>query len=188
MNIRRRIIAMLVRVYPEAWRREYGAELTGVLRTTPMDARTIANVLWSGVRERAREAEMRALWRRAFVAFLVMEAFAGVSFARPSREFGGPLSVATFAMVMSAPYYLAALIGIIVPAAMVLKTTVFLGIVVAMAIIDRSGHVTFMEYVLHVLRMQQGTPIMLANLMIGSAIVIPPDRRQLPPELTRHAV
>ena len=166
----------------------------------------IADVLWSGLRERLRGPEMIAAWRRAFVAFVVMQTFVGVCFARPSREFGGPLEGAIFAMVVSVPYHLGALIGIIVPSSVVMKTAMrtcnrpaawlaaagfgalaFLGIVFAMAIIDRPEHISFTAYVLNVLRMRQGTPIMLAALIIGSAIVMSPRRGQSPHAPTARA-
>jgi hypothetical protein len=57
MNIKPRLVAALMRIYPAAWRSEYGAELTDMLLACPLDAGTIADVLWNGFRQRARAAE-----------------------------------------------------------------------------------------------------------------------------------
>lgn len=49
--------AALVRLYPAAWRREYGAELIDILLTQPLGLRVVADVAWSGLRQRALTAE-----------------------------------------------------------------------------------------------------------------------------------
>ena len=56
-GIRGSFVATLLRVYPAAWRREYGAEITGVLLACPLGPRVIADVLWNGLRQRARAVE-----------------------------------------------------------------------------------------------------------------------------------
>ena len=50
---RRHIAGLLVRCYPAAWRREYGAELHDILVSRPLTPRVIADVVWNGVRQRA---------------------------------------------------------------------------------------------------------------------------------------
>ncbi|MFA5910558.1 MAG: hypothetical protein WC815_17390 [Vicinamibacterales bacterium] len=57
MNIRDRVVTLLLRLYPSAWRSEYGPELTDMLLTRPLGANIIADVLLSGLRERVRSVE-----------------------------------------------------------------------------------------------------------------------------------
>jgi hypothetical protein len=57
MRFRDRIIRWLLRLYPAAWRREYGWELTDVLSRRRLTARTIVDVAWSAFVQRLREAE-----------------------------------------------------------------------------------------------------------------------------------
>jgi len=57
MNIRRIIVASLLRVYPARWRAEYGAELTHVLLSRPLSLPVAVDVVWSGLRQRARTAD-----------------------------------------------------------------------------------------------------------------------------------
>lgn len=49
-----RLIALLIRAYPAAWRREYGAELGDLLARCPLTITIAANVVWNGLRLRAR--------------------------------------------------------------------------------------------------------------------------------------
>lgn len=51
------VVAALLRLYPRAWRNEYGAELADMLLASPLSARTIGDVLWNGLRHRARATE-----------------------------------------------------------------------------------------------------------------------------------
>ena len=57
MNTKDRIVRALLFLYPAEWRREYGPELTDLLQSRPLNARTIADVLFGGLRQRARSAE-----------------------------------------------------------------------------------------------------------------------------------
>jgi hypothetical protein len=52
-----RLIAALLRLYPAAWRREYGPELRGVLEDRPLQPGTIPNVVWGGLRQRLHQTE-----------------------------------------------------------------------------------------------------------------------------------
>ena len=56
-GIRGSLVAVLVLLYPAAWRSEYGAELTDILLARPLGPRVIADVLWNGLWLRARAAE-----------------------------------------------------------------------------------------------------------------------------------
>jgi hypothetical protein len=48
---------LLVRLYPKAWRAEYGEEFLAVLEARPLRTRVVLDVLWSAVRQRWREEE-----------------------------------------------------------------------------------------------------------------------------------
>jgi hypothetical protein len=56
MSIRHLVVTALVRIYPTAWRNEYGGELTHILITEPLNARVIGDVLLSGLWQRLRTA------------------------------------------------------------------------------------------------------------------------------------
>ena len=51
------IVGALLRLYPAAWRSEYGPELTGILLERPLSARVLADVVSNGLWQRARGAE-----------------------------------------------------------------------------------------------------------------------------------
>jgi hypothetical protein len=51
------VVATLLRIYPAAWRREYGDELIAILQERPLGARVIADVAWNGILLRVRAAE-----------------------------------------------------------------------------------------------------------------------------------
>lgn len=57
MIARHAVASVLLRVYPYPWRMEYGAELTDLLAARPLTTLVIANVIWSGLRQRVRAAE-----------------------------------------------------------------------------------------------------------------------------------
>lgn len=52
-----RIVAVLLRIYPPSWRKEYGPELGHVLESKPLDTKTLVNVGWHGAWQRIRLAE-----------------------------------------------------------------------------------------------------------------------------------
>jgi hypothetical protein len=47
-----RLAHLLIYLYPRPWRERYGAEFEVLLQTGPGDLRTMANVVWSALRER----------------------------------------------------------------------------------------------------------------------------------------
>lgn len=55
--MKHRVIEALLRLYPAAWRREYGPELRGVLEDRPLGRWTVVNVVRGGVWQRLRSAE-----------------------------------------------------------------------------------------------------------------------------------
>lgn len=56
-----RMVTALLRLYPAAWRREYGPELADMLLAHPLDARIMGDVLLNGLRQRVRTAEPSTL-------------------------------------------------------------------------------------------------------------------------------
>lgn len=70
MTIRRQIVWTLLRVYPRAWRGEYGPELTDILLACSLDVRTISDVFWNGLWQRTRVAEPST--RLGLIAMLVI--------------------------------------------------------------------------------------------------------------------
>ena len=57
MTFRHRLARALVRLYPAAWRREYGDELLDLLLARPLTSLVVVDVLWNGARVRIRFAE-----------------------------------------------------------------------------------------------------------------------------------
>jgi hypothetical protein len=57
MRLKERIVSLLLALYPGTFRREYGAELTHLLMARPLGPSSIADVVWSGVRQRLRSPE-----------------------------------------------------------------------------------------------------------------------------------
>jgi hypothetical protein len=75
MTAKARIVAALVRLYPAAWRAEYGPELTIILLARPLTARIIGDVLHNGLQQRVRLAEPSSLFGLAFM-FTILAGFA----------------------------------------------------------------------------------------------------------------
>jgi hypothetical protein len=55
--MKRRIVSVLLRVYPAGWRQEYGPELRDLLERLDFRFGTVANVVWNGMRQRLRATE-----------------------------------------------------------------------------------------------------------------------------------
>ena len=71
MNANQRIVKALLHLYPAAWRREYGVELSDVLLSQPLGARVIADVLLSALGQRVRSAEPWQILGTASLLFIV---------------------------------------------------------------------------------------------------------------------
>jgi hypothetical protein len=56
-----RLVSWLMRLYPKAWRNEYGSELADLLRARPLTVRVCSNVVWSALWQHAR-ASQGASW------------------------------------------------------------------------------------------------------------------------------
>jgi hypothetical protein len=98
---RDRMVAALLGLYPAAWRREYGAELTGILMARPLGPRVIADVAANGLWQRGRAAEPSTILGLAAM-LLVLSSFVrnGVSYGRTWTAWLGP-SPRTFPPVMA---------------------------------------------------------------------------------------
>ena len=57
MKGRRLAAALLLRLYPAAWRREYGAELADILEARRLRPLVIADVVWNALCQRVRVAQ-----------------------------------------------------------------------------------------------------------------------------------
>jgi hypothetical protein len=54
MTARQLLAEALVRLYPAAWRREYGPELADILASRPVTARVVVDLLWNAGAQRAQ--------------------------------------------------------------------------------------------------------------------------------------
>jgi hypothetical protein len=79
MSARSRLVSVLLRVYPPEWRAEYGPELAGILERGPLGVGPVADLLWSGVRQRAKVAEPATLC--GLVAMLIIGVGVGMNVA-----------------------------------------------------------------------------------------------------------
>jgi hypothetical protein len=64
-----RIIAALLRLYPGAWRKEYGPELVDMLLARPLTAGVAGDVVWSAFRQRVSSTDLAT---RAGLAMLLV--------------------------------------------------------------------------------------------------------------------
>lgn len=95
------IVAALLRVYPTAWRREYGEEVTGILLERPLNPRVIADVAWNAFWQRTRAAEPSTILGVAVILGVVTGFVlsggtygrAWVSFLQPSSRTFPPFEV-----------------------------------------------------------------------------------------------
>ena len=55
--MRTRLVSWLLRLYPHAWRAEYGAELRGMLLRRPLSAAIVVDVAMSALWQRVRAME-----------------------------------------------------------------------------------------------------------------------------------
>jgi hypothetical protein len=95
------IVSALLRLYPAAWRAEYGSELTDILQTRPLGPSVIRDVAWNGLRQRGRDAEPSTLLGlTAMLVILTSFAVNGVSFGSTWTAWLQP-SPRTFPPVMA---------------------------------------------------------------------------------------
>jgi len=88
---RQRLVTALLRLYPAAWRAEYGAELTDVLLARPLGPFVIGDVLWNALKLRARTVEPHnILGLASMAAVLTGFVLTGGSYAREWSAFVQP--------------------------------------------------------------------------------------------------
>jgi hypothetical protein len=101
MTRRQWIVSVLLRLYPSAWRSEYGSELMDILHARPLRLGVIGDVAWNGVWLRARAAEPSTiLGLSAMLLVLVSFVGTGVSYGRTWTAWLQP-SPRTFPPVMA---------------------------------------------------------------------------------------
>jgi hypothetical protein len=83
MTAKEWIIAAVLRVYPAAWRREYGPEFMHLLGARPLSARVVGDVLQNALRQRLRSAEPSTLMGLAVMLALVFELIWNIAAPRP---------------------------------------------------------------------------------------------------------
>jgi hypothetical protein len=67
MRMKRQIIRCLLSFYPMDWRTEYGPELEDLLLSRSLNAYVVGDVLWNGLKERARSREVPTLLASAMM-------------------------------------------------------------------------------------------------------------------------
>jgi len=68
---RQTIVRAILRLYPPAWRREYGGELTDILLARRLSPKILVDVVWNGLWQRVRFAEPSTLLGLASVLMLL---------------------------------------------------------------------------------------------------------------------
>jgi hypothetical protein len=77
-----RLVALLMRLYPTAWRNEYGAELTSMLQGRPLTTRVVSDVVLSAMWQRMRAVDL-ATWVGLGLMFVTIGAIASNIVAPP---------------------------------------------------------------------------------------------------------
>ena len=106
---RQRLAEALLRIYPDAWRREYGEELFGILLSRPLTWRVAADVLRAGLRQRVRAAEPATVLGVATMVVLLSQlALTAAGYRTPATAMLRPTDM-TFPTVaasfMVSPWY-----------------------------------------------------------------------------------
>jgi hypothetical protein len=82
MTIKDWIVSALLRLYPAAWRVEYGPELTDLLMSRPLNGRVIGDVIWNGLKQSTRAAEPSTILGLASLLAVLTFVLTGGSFGR----------------------------------------------------------------------------------------------------------
>jgi hypothetical protein len=86
------LVRLLLRIYPPAWRREYGAELTHLLAQRRLTPNAVIDVLWNGVRQRVHDADPGVLLGVVTMLFVLAGVISNsAGWARPAGAIGGAL-------------------------------------------------------------------------------------------------
>lgn len=76
------IVSTLLRLYPAAWRAEYGPELTDILMSRPLGARVIGDVMWNGLKQSAQASEPSTILGLASLLAVLTFVLTGGSYGR----------------------------------------------------------------------------------------------------------
>jgi hypothetical protein len=82
MTIKHWIVAALLRLYPAAWRSEYGPELTDILMSRRLSVRVIADVMWNGLKQSVQAAEPSTILGLASLLAVLTFVLTGGSYGR----------------------------------------------------------------------------------------------------------
>ncbi len=83
--MRTRLVSWLLRLYPSAWRKEYGAELSDMLRARPLTTRVCSDVVLSAMWQRMRGVQAPT-WVGIGLMFAVIGAIASNIAASPRYQ------------------------------------------------------------------------------------------------------
>jgi hypothetical protein len=81
-TVKQCIVTGLLRLYPVAWRREYGPELTDMLLAHPLSPRVIGDVMWNGLKQSAQAAEPSTILGLASLLVVLTFVLTGGSYGR----------------------------------------------------------------------------------------------------------
>ena len=82
MRTKQWIVTALLRLYPAAWRAEYGPELTAILLARPLSPRVIGDVMWNGSKQSAQAAEPSTILGLASLLVVLTFVLTGGSYGR----------------------------------------------------------------------------------------------------------
>ena len=82
MRTKQWIVTALLRLYPAAWRAEYGPELTAILLAHPLSPRVIGDVMWNGSKQSAQAAEPSTILGLASLLVVLTFVLTGGSYGR----------------------------------------------------------------------------------------------------------
>jgi hypothetical protein len=86
------LVRLLLRIYPPAWRREYGAELRHVVAQRPLTPNAVIDLVWNGVRERVHDADSGTLLGIVTMLFVLAGVISNIAgWARPVGAIGRAL-------------------------------------------------------------------------------------------------
>ena len=79
------LVSLLMRLYPKAWRNEYGTELADMLQARPLTARVCSDIVQSALSQRLR-AVQAPTWVGIGLMFVTIGAIASIIVAAPAYQ------------------------------------------------------------------------------------------------------
>lgn len=89
--MKQRIVSALLRLYPAAWRQEYGPEFRHLLEALEPRVRTVADIVWNGLRQRLRATEPWLLLGLPLMLFTMLVATVSIVAPPPYSPAQDPL-------------------------------------------------------------------------------------------------